>query len=59
SFLVEREAAQEFVTAVERARKDLPHLELRVNGPLPPYSFVEPGPAEPASSTAGAGTGAE
>ncbi|MGW4047733.1 GvpL/GvpF family gas vesicle protein, partial [Streptomyces sp. NPDC004721] len=44
---------------VEQARKDLPHLELRVNGPLPPYSFVEPGPAEqPASTTAGADTGA-
>ncbi|MEV5008388.1 GvpL/GvpF family gas vesicle protein, partial [Streptomyces sp. NPDC055692] len=58
SFLVDREAAEEFVTAVEQARKDLPHLELRVNGPLPPYSFVEPGPAEPASTTAGADTGA-
>ncbi|PJM97614.1 GvpL/GvpF family gas vesicle protein [Streptomyces sp. CB01373] len=59
SFLVDREAAEEFVTAVERARKDLPHLDLRVNGPLPPYSFVEPGPAEPASTTAGADAGAE
>ncbi|MFF4790253.1 GvpL/GvpF family gas vesicle protein [Streptomyces sp. NPDC001276] len=59
SFLVDREAAEEFVTAVEQAREDLSHLELRVNGPLPPYSFVEPGPAEPASTTAGADTGAE
>ncbi|MFF4760755.1 gas vesicle protein, partial [Streptomyces sp. NPDC001292] len=29
------------------------------NGPLPPYSFVEPGPAEPASTTAGADAGTE
>ncbi|MFI9599737.1 GvpL/GvpF family gas vesicle protein [Streptomyces sp. NPDC052043] len=57
SFLVDREAAEDFVTAAEQARKDLPHLELRINGPLPPYSFVEPGPAEPASTTAGADTG--
>jgi Gas vesicle synthesis protein GvpL/GvpF len=58
SFLIPRTAAEEFVTAVEAVRKSHPHLELRVNGPLPPYSFVEPGPAEPAGSTAGAGHGA-
>ncbi|GEC03351.1 gas vesicle protein [Streptomyces spinoverrucosus] len=53
SFLVDRRSAENFLAAVERARKDLPHLEIRVNGPLPPYSFVEPGPTEPAGSTAG------
>ncbi len=53
SFLVDRDAADTFLAAVEQLRKGHPHLELRVNGPLPPYSFVEPGPAEPAGSTAG------
>ncbi|MEU0202262.1 MULTISPECIES: GvpL/GvpF family gas vesicle protein [unclassified Streptomyces] len=53
SFLVDRESAENFLAAVEQARKDLPHLEVRVNGPLPPYSFVEPGPAEPAGTAAG------
>ncbi|MDG9717762.1 GvpL/GvpF family gas vesicle protein [Streptomyces sp. DH24] len=59
SFLVPRDSAEEFLAAVERVRAELPHLEVRVNGPLPPYSFVEPGPAEPAGATAGgADTGA-
>ncbi|MEU3659948.1 GvpL/GvpF family gas vesicle protein [Streptomyces sp. NPDC032940] len=53
SFLVKRETAEEFMAAVERAREEMPHLEVRVNGPLPPYSFVEPGPAEPAGTAAG------
>ncbi|MEU6148146.1 GvpL/GvpF family gas vesicle protein [Streptomyces sp. NPDC047081] len=53
SFLVDRDGAQPFLAAVDEVRKAHPHLELRVNGPLPPYSFVEPGPAEPAGSTAG------
>ncbi|MEU6451183.1 GvpL/GvpF family gas vesicle protein [Streptomyces sp. NPDC046979] len=53
SFLVKRDSAEEFLAAVERARRDMPHLEVRVNGPLPPYSFVEPGPAEPAGTAAG------
>ncbi|CAM5722167.1 GvpL/GvpF family gas vesicle protein [Streptomyces fumanus] len=57
SFLVGRDAAEEFLAAVERARAELPHLEVRVNGPLPPYSFVEPGPAEPAGAAAGGGAG--
>ncbi|MFF8014843.1 GvpL/GvpF family gas vesicle protein [Streptomyces sp. NPDC007929] len=52
SFLVDRETAESFLAAVERLRKDMPHLEVRVNGPLPPYSFVEPGPAEPAGTVA-------
>ncbi|MET8243686.1 GvpL/GvpF family gas vesicle protein [Streptomyces sp. NPDC005202] len=59
SFLVDRNAAEQFLAAVEQARKALPHVELRVNGPLPPYSFVEPGPAEPAGTTAGADAEAE
>ncbi|MFF7144416.1 MULTISPECIES: GvpL/GvpF family gas vesicle protein [Streptomyces] len=59
SFLVPRDSAEEFLAAVEEIRKTHPHLELRVNGPLPPYSFVEPGPAEPAASTTGAATGEE
>lgn len=50
SFLVDRETAESFLAAVEQLRKDMPHLEVRVNGPLPPYSFVEPGPAEPAGT---------
>jgi hypothetical protein len=57
SFLVDRRSAEEFLAAVERVRTDMPHLEVRLNGPLPPYSFVEPGPAEPAGAAAG-GTGA-
>ncbi|MGP4044577.1 GvpL/GvpF family gas vesicle protein [Streptomyces sp. 2A115] len=50
SFLVERESAEVFLSAVEQVRKGHPHLEVRVNGPLPPYSFVEPGPSEPAGT---------
>jgi hypothetical protein len=53
SFLVDRDAAEEFLAAVEKIRKEQPHLEIRVNGPLPPYSFVEPGPAQHAESGAG------
>lgn len=51
SFLVDRDGAETFLTAVEQLRSGHPHLELRVNGPLPPYSFVEPGPAEPATTS--------
>lgn len=59
SFLVHRESAEEFLAAVEHSRREMPHLDVRVNGPLPPYSFVEPGPAEPAGTAAGgADTGA-
>ncbi|MEV7073898.1 GvpL/GvpF family gas vesicle protein [Streptomyces sp. NPDC091972] len=53
SFLVERDAAASFLDAVDELRKAHPHLDLRVNGPLPPYSFVDPGPAEPAGTTVG------
>lgn len=48
SFLVDRDGAAGFLEAAEELRKSRPHLEVRVNGPLPPYSFVEPGPADPA-----------
>jgi hypothetical protein len=48
SFLVERELAEVFLAAAEQLRKAHPHLEVSVHGPLPPYSFVEPGPSEPA-----------
>ncbi|WP_133913856.1 GvpL/GvpF family gas vesicle protein [Streptomyces sp. NBC_00582] len=48
SFLVDRDAAAGFLEAAEELRKAHPHLEVRVNGPLPPYSFVEPGPSAPA-----------
>ncbi|MER5578995.1 GvpL/GvpF family gas vesicle protein [Streptomyces massasporeus] len=59
SFLVDRDSAESFLAAVEQLREDMPHLEVRVNGPLPPYSFVEPGPAEPAGTVAsGTDTGA-
>ncbi|MFJ5532732.1 GvpL/GvpF family gas vesicle protein [Streptomyces sp. NPDC093261] len=50
SFLVGRDASAAFLNAVEEVRKAHPHLDVRVNGPLPPYSFVEPGPAEPAAA---------
>ncbi|MDF3145628.1 MULTISPECIES: GvpL/GvpF family gas vesicle protein [unclassified Streptomyces] len=59
SFLVDRGSAETFMTAVEQLRKGHPHLDLRVNGPLPPYSFVEPGPAEPADSMVGGETAKE
>ncbi|MGW2231623.1 GvpL/GvpF family gas vesicle protein [Streptomyces formicae] len=48
SFLVVRKSADGFLAAVEELRAREPHLDLRVHGPLPPYSFVDPGPAAPA-----------
>ncbi|MET7847016.1 GvpL/GvpF family gas vesicle protein [Streptomyces avermitilis] len=54
SFLVARDAADTFVAAVEQLRKGHPHLDVRLNGPLPPYSFVEPDPSESVGSFAGA-----
>ncbi|MFJ9154803.1 GvpL/GvpF family gas vesicle protein [Streptomyces sp. NPDC102270] len=59
SFLVERDAAASFLEAVDELRKAHPHLDLRVNGPLPPYSFVDPGPGEPAGTTVGIDHAAE
>lgn len=55
SFLVSRDRADGFVAAVEELRRSRPHLELRVHGPLPPYSFVDLGPARPADDAAGVG----
>ncbi|MFD9908954.1 GvpL/GvpF family gas vesicle protein [Streptomyces sp. NPDC059063] len=52
SFLVRRDRADAFVAAVEELRAKQPHLELRVHGPLPPYSFVAAGPAQPADDEA-------
>ncbi|MDX3581795.1 GvpL/GvpF family gas vesicle protein [Streptomyces europaeiscabiei] len=51
SFLVDRQSAAAFLDAVEDVRKSHQHIDVRVNGPLPPYSFVEPGPAQPAGTT--------
>ncbi|MFD9093504.1 GvpL/GvpF family gas vesicle protein [Streptomyces collinus] len=59
SFLVDRGSAENFLASVEQVRQSHPHLDLRVNGPLPPYSFVEPGPAEPAGSQAGVDAGTQ
>ncbi|MET9090251.1 GvpL/GvpF family gas vesicle protein [Streptomyces sp. NPDC004237] len=52
SFLVDRAGAEKFLAGFEALRKSHPHLDLRINGPLPPYSFVEPGPSELAGTTA-------
>jgi hypothetical protein len=41
SFLVERDRAGHFTDAVDALAKEHGHLVLQVNGPLPPYSFVE------------------
>ncbi|MER6472420.1 GvpL/GvpF family gas vesicle protein [Streptomyces collinus] len=46
SFLVENRSAEEFLAGVEEFRQQHPHLDLRVNGPLPPYSFVDTSSAE-------------
>ncbi|MFE0515473.1 GvpL/GvpF family gas vesicle protein [Streptomyces sp. NPDC058964] len=58
SLLVDRDSAEKFLAAVQRFRDSHPHLDVRANGPLPPYSFVEPGPSQPAGTTT-AGDGAE
>ncbi|MER5512739.1 GvpL/GvpF family gas vesicle protein [Streptomyces sp. NPDC002766] len=53
SFLIDRTSAGGFLDAVDQLRQQHPHLELRVNGPLPPYSFVDEG-SEHAEGTAAA-----
>ncbi|MBQ0998790.1 GvpL/GvpF family gas vesicle protein [Streptomyces sp. RK62] len=58
SFLVARDEADVFLAAVEQLRKGHPHLEVRLNGPLPPYSFVEPGPGDSGLADAAGGAGA-
>ncbi|TDC24833.1 GvpL/GvpF family gas vesicle protein [Streptomyces sp. 8K308] len=45
SLLVGREEAAGLLAAIEAQREDNPQLELRVTGPLPPYSFVRTPPA--------------
>ncbi|MFD3498080.1 GvpL/GvpF family gas vesicle protein [Streptomyces sp. NPDC058678] len=52
SFLVDRGSAEQFLAAVDGLRQEHPHLELRVHGPLPPYSFVD----TPSSEQAEGGT---
>ncbi|MET9294614.1 GvpL/GvpF family gas vesicle protein [Streptomyces sp. NPDC003077] len=42
SFLIRREDAPAFLEAADELAKQATHLELLVNGPLPPYSFVRP-----------------
>lgn len=42
SLLVDRESAGAFLAGVGELQKAHPQLELQVNGPLPPYSFVDP-----------------
>ncbi|MFF0205211.1 GvpL/GvpF family gas vesicle protein [Streptomyces sp. NPDC005017] len=46
SFLVERSSADRFRTAVDTLGQKHPHLELRLSGPMPPYSFVST-PSDP------------
>lgn len=50
SFLVDRKKAENFLASIDDIRHSQPHLDLTVNGPLPPYSFVEPGPSAPAGT---------
>ncbi|MGY0490332.1 GvpL/GvpF family gas vesicle protein [Streptomyces sp. WG-D5] len=50
SFLVDRASSERLLEAIEELRTAHPHLVFRVNGPLPPYSFVE---QTPAATTAG------
>lgn len=49
SFLVGRSSYQPLLEAVDELRRAHPHLVLQVNGPLAPYSFVEPDAAQPAA----------
>ncbi|MBC9713150.1 GvpL/GvpF family gas vesicle protein [Streptomyces sp. TRM66268-LWL] len=42
SFLVDRATPAALADAVEELRQAHPHLVFLVNGPLPPYSFVDP-----------------
>lgn len=53
SFLVDQDSAETFLAAVQQFRASRPYLDVRVHGPLPPYSFVELGPSEPAGTAAG------
>ncbi|NEB80658.1 gas vesicle protein [Streptomyces sp. SID14478] len=44
SFLVDRSSPEHLLRAIEEHQQAHPHLVFKVNGPLPPYSFVEPAP---------------
>ncbi|WP_326599828.1 GvpL/GvpF family gas vesicle protein [Streptomyces sp. NBC_01803] len=48
SFLVGRDEAVGFLAALEELRAGSPHLDIRISGPLPPYSFVRTDPVEAA-----------
>ncbi|MEU6394019.1 GvpL/GvpF family gas vesicle protein [Streptomyces sp. NPDC046939] len=50
SFLVDRGSSERLLGAIEEIRQSSPHLVFRVNGPLPPYSFVEETPATSVTS---------
>ncbi|MGW1895801.1 GvpL/GvpF family gas vesicle protein [Streptomyces sp. NPDC002004] len=41
SFLVDRGRTDQFAATVRALQDEHPHLVIQVNGPLPPYSFVE------------------
>lgn len=56
SFLVAADTADRFLAAADGLARDHPWLRVTVNGPLAPYSFVEPAPEAgraPATATAG------
>lgn len=56
SFLVAADAADRFLAAADELARDHPWLRMTVNGPLAPYSFVEPGAEQdraPAAAAAG------
>jgi hypothetical protein len=55
SFLLGREPVVGFLTALESLREERPHLDVRVTGPLPPYSFVAPLPVAGAAQPVEAG----
>ncbi|MFD5862306.1 GvpL/GvpF family gas vesicle protein [Streptomyces chartreusis] len=57
SFLVDSDHIDPFLAAVDQVRGDHPHLNIQVNGPLPPYSFVEPPPQPPDLSDTSHATG--
>ncbi|MDT0305827.1 GvpL/GvpF family gas vesicle protein [Streptomyces sp. DSM 44917] len=48
SFLVEKDRAEAFLTAVEVLSAASPQMDVRVTGPLPAYSFVRTEPAQAA-----------
>ncbi|MFJ9909737.1 GvpL/GvpF family gas vesicle protein [Streptomyces sp. NPDC101152] len=59
SFLIDRASAAQFLDAVDQLRRQQPHLELRVNGPLPPYSFVDDASEHAESAGEAFGTAAD